>query len=97
MGVTETLPPRPIDRSCKIPDCRNKCRIFFRRAYWKWKTWSVCSAHEKRKQRLGSYTARMCYRCKTVVDDEHDETGRLNQGNGRTWFCQKCMISEGGE
>lgn len=44
-----------------------------------------CSAHEQRKTRLGSATARQCVRCKDVVDDE--ETRELRQGQ---WKCSKC-------
>lgn len=47
-----------------------------------------CRAHAKRNARLGSPTARRCRICKSVVDDERDETGRLKQGH---WVCMSCL------
>lgn len=49
-----------------------------------------CSAHEKRKQRYGSYTARRCIKCHVIDDDEITVTLRKGS-NTSVYYCNDCF------
>lgn len=64
---------RPL-QTCGVPECVRMARRGF----------TFCAAHLQRKERLGSATARRCYRCQKLYEDPE-----LAQGSGT---CPRCFL-----
>lgn len=75
-------------RSCFVAGCLKQARS----TVWGTKQFSsnYCSMHARRKQRLGSPTARRCLRCWNVTDDA--DTAELEGKGG--FICRACLLRE---
>jgi hypothetical protein len=91
--------PRPHPRPCPVLGCVRVERIVWvkhskpkgQKPTWYWARTKYCSGHAQRRERYGSYTARLCVRCRRVVDDEQQETHII--GNSGGWLCNDCLGS----
>lgn len=83
---------RPVDRPCPIVDCCNVSRVL-RKPDGTFIQFRFCVAHEGRKRRLGSPTARTCRnrKCGKIVDNVHLETHVIEKSGGVFW-CDECLM-----
>lgn len=90
------LPPgqrRPTGTPCAILGCTRRGRVVtvrYATGRTSWRCERHCSAHLKRKERYGSFTARRCQFCPRVVDDARDETGVVTGRHDR-YTCLECL------
>lgn len=97
----ESLSVKPVNgiKICEVRDCGRECpakpgggeningKFYYSKKFY---SGSLCGAHQQRKLRLGSATARKCCHCKEIVDDmDHQETHLIE--TRKAWICDKCV------
>lgn len=89
MNVRSKPDPLP----CRILDCVKLGTVKTVTGQRHWQRSSLCVAHKQRLTRLGSATARRCHRCRRTIDDQQQDTHRLDK-QGQPFKCRECLLAE---